>query len=346
MSIVFASAQPREGVEKPMEVLSKFGPPFDYRGGYVSVGNFDGVHRGHQSILATLTSQAREAHVPSVVLTFEPHPLSLLRPEQVPLRLTTLETKAELLGRRGIDFVIAYPTDRTLLDMPPEEFFERVVREELAAVGMVEGPNFFFGKNRAGDVQQLRALCERDGLSLTVAAPMVLQSSRVSSSDIRTALSTGRFDAAIAMLGHPYRIRGVVAEGDGRGRQIGFPTANLTGIETLIPADAVFAGVCLLGGKRIPAAVHIGPNPTFGAADRKVEVHLIDFAGDLYRQELCVDLFASVRDVTTFSDVAELTRQVERDVQFVKQLTTRLQDACSGEFVPPSLNWNHPDPTA
>ncbi|HID22703.1 MAG TPA: bifunctional riboflavin kinase/FAD synthetase, partial [Planctomycetaceae bacterium] len=155
-----------------MKLLHGFEAPELYRGGFVSIGNYDGVHRGHQAMVAKLVERARAARVPAVVFTFSPHPIKLLRPNEAPPSLSTLSRKAELLATCGIDCLIAYPTDRELLRLAPEEFFDQIIRNELQASGLVEGPNFFFGHNRAGNVQTLRRLCESAGIELEVVPPL------------------------------------------------------------------------------------------------------------------------------------------------------------------------------
>lgn len=306
-----------------MQLFHGFEESAACRGGFVSIGNFDGVHRGHQRILGVLVDRARSAGVPAVVLTFDPHPIQLLRPGQVPPRLSTLERKASLLDRSGVDVVIAYPTDRALLDLSPEQFFEQIVRKELDARGLVEGPNFCFGRNRSGDVTMLSRLCEAFGILLDVVPPLEIDGRVVSSSTIRTLILDGKLAEAANLLGHPYRIRGRVVRGADRGRSIGFPTANLEDVTTLLPSDGVYAGRVDYQGQRLSAAIHLGPNPTFSETGRKLEIHVLDFSGDLYGQELEVDLLARLRDTARFEDVAALRQQLEQDLDAVRAVANR-----------------------
>lgn len=301
-----------------MALLHGFEKPELYRGGYVAIGNFDGVHLGHQRMIETLTKRAQAANVPAVVLTFDPHPIMLLKPEFVPPRLTTLQTKSELLHEYGVDHVIAYPTDEQLLNMTPEEFFEQFLLQELEVRGLVEGPNFFFGRNRSGNVDTLRELCEPHSLSLDVISAVKVDDEHVSSSAIRKAISGGDFKKAFHMLAHGYALVGTVREGDGRGRTLGFPTANLADVETLIPVDGVYGGWCEVNGKKYAAAVNIGTNPTFARDEHKIEVHLIDFSGDLYDTELKVQLVWWVRDVQSFPSAEELQQQLKKDLKVIR----------------------------
>jgi len=212
------------------------------RGGAVAIGNFDGVHRGHLRIVKLLLERAREVGGPAIVFTFDPHPVRILRPEECPPPLTWTERKAELLAAQGVDKVIAYPTDEQLLGLSAKQFFESIVCESLAARAMVEGPNFFFGHNREGDVEQLGKLTSEAGISLDVVKPYELEGQLVSSSRVRRLIAEGQVALAAQMLSAPYRIRGMVTHGAGRGSKLGFATANLEAVDTLLPKTGVYAG--------------------------------------------------------------------------------------------------------
>jgi riboflavin kinase/FMN adenylyltransferase len=310
-----------------MQLLDGFDSAAGYQGGYVSIGNFDGVHRGHQSMISRLVDRAQASGVPAVVLTFDPHPIKLLRPELAPPSLSTIERKAELLGGCGVDFVVAYPTDRALLELTSEEFFRRIVLDELAACGMIEGPNFQFGHNRAGDVGTLKSLCDENGLTLDIVDAVETDGRVVSSSIVRSLIHAGELAEAAALLGHAYRLRGTVVEGAGRGRSLGFPTANLGGIATMLPADGVYAARCAVDGEQYPAAIHIGPNPTFDDDRQKVELHLIGFDGDLYSKVLAVDLVDRVRGTQSFESASDLQSQVREDLKRVCAVVNQQNDS-------------------
>ena len=304
-----------------MRLLRGFEATESFRGGYASIGNFDGVHRGHQAMLNALISRARSDGVPAIAVTFDPHPIALLRPEATPPPLTSIEYRAELLGRYGVDVTIVIPTDKPFLALTAEEFFDLVVRGELHAKGLVEGSNFFFGRNRSGNVTVLRSLCATHGLSLDVVPPVTVDEQLVSSSVIRSLIESGDIGHAVRLLGHPYRISGVVGRGAERGRTIGFPTANLFDVPTLTPANGVYAALAHTTEGRRAAAVNVGPNPTFGDSARKIEVHILDFDGDLYGQTLNVDFLDRVRDVKRFASVEELRTQLEQDLVAVRAKT-------------------------
>ncbi len=303
-----------------MTVVFGFGSPASYRGGYVSIGNFDGVHCGHQAMLATLVSRARAAGVPSVAMTFDPHPIELLRPDAVPPRLTTIAYRADLLQKFGVDCVIVFPTTPRFLTMTAEDFFDTIVRTELQARGLVEGPNFFFGRNRSGSITLLRGYCTGHDLELDVIPPVIVDEQLVSSSVIRSLIEAGDLTESVRLLGHPYRLSGKVSRGAERGRGLGFPTANLTELANLAPGDGVYAATVTIGNSRFPAAVNVGPNPTFGESAKKVEVHLLDFQGDLYGATLDVDFVRRIRDVCRFDSVEELLARLRQDVDQVRSI--------------------------
>jgi riboflavin kinase/FMN adenylyltransferase len=254
-----------------------------------------------------------------VVLTFDPHPLQLLRPERFQPLLTTVEDRAELLQSAGATHVVIMETRRELLGLLPEEFFARVIQGGFQARALVEGANFAFGRDRAGTVETLKGLCQNAGVNLTVVQAVEEHGQRISSSRVRDALVRGNVKAAAELLDRPYRLRGTVGVGRKRGQTLGFPTANLEGFVTLVPGDGVYAVRVDREGKRWAGAANVGPNPTFGEQARKVEVHLIGFQGDLYGQPLAVDFIDRLRDTRPFTGPAELVEQLRRDVEEARQ---------------------------
>ena len=289
-------------------------PPVAFRGGALAIGNFDGVHRGHAALLAELRGRADALRGPAVALTFDPPPLRLLRPEQYQPALTTVPERAALLEEHGADHVLILRTTLHLLHLSARDFFQGMVRERLAACAMVEGVNFAFGRNREGNLDTLAALCREAGLSLTVVPPVEWDGGIVSSSRVRSALVQGDVRAAAGLLGRPYRIHGTVGSGQRRGHRLGFPTANLEHVETLIPRDGVYAVRVHDRGAAWPGAANVGPNPTFGEQARKVEVHLIGFQGDLLGRVLEVDFIERLRDTRPFPGVDQLVQQIRLDV--------------------------------
>jgi riboflavin kinase/FMN adenylyltransferase len=294
--------------------------PDSWHSGAVTIGNYDGVHRGHARIVERLLAMARRMSGPALVFTFDPPPARLLRPDHAPAPLTWIQRKLELLEALGVEATVVYPTDRALLELGARQFFDEIIRDRLGARGLVEGPNFFFGHRREGNVETLGRFCQETGIALEVAEPVQFQGQPISSSRIRTAIAAGDVDAARQMLTEPYRIRGLVVHGAGRGATLGYPTANLDQVDTLLPAEGIYAGRVPVDGTDWPAAISIGPNPTFGDGRLKIEVYLIGFDGDLYDRTLEVDFLSRLRGVIRFDRVESLLAQMERDVETARHV--------------------------
>jgi riboflavin kinase/FMN adenylyltransferase len=289
-------------------------PPEDCRRGAVAIGNFDGVHRGHAALLAELRRLADSVAGPAVALTFDPHPLQLLRPDSFLPPLCIPEDRARWLHEAGADHVVVLHTTADLLALSAEDFFREVLQSRLEVRAVVEGVNFGFGKNREGNVELLGRVCQAAGITLSVLPPVLVEGRRISSSRVRAALMGGDVAEAAHLLGRPHRLHGVVGRGAGRGRTLNFPTANLEGLRNLAPGDGVYAVRVHVECQTWAGAANVGPNPTFGEAARKVEVHLIDFTGDLYGRPLAVDFVGRLRDTRPFGGVADLIAQLHRDV--------------------------------
>jgi riboflavin kinase/FMN adenylyltransferase len=295
--------------------------PPSARGGALSIGNFDGVHLGHAALMRRVVAHAKQLSGAAIALTFDPHPSALLRPESVVAPLTTVERKEELLAALGVDYTIAYPTDWALLKLTAEEFFQRFVVEGLDSKVLVEGADFRFGAKRQGDIALLGEFCKQTRRTLDVVDAEVAEGETVSSSRVRDLVRAGRLGVARTLLTAPYRVRGTVVLGAERGRKLGFPTANLEQIDTVSPGVGVYAGRAYVDGKRWPAAIHVGPNPTFGEEAVKIEVHLIDFEGNLYGKEIAVEFLDRLRDVQKFPGVHDLLAQLRLDVAESKDLS-------------------------
>jgi len=299
--------------------------PEQFRHGAVSIGNFDGVHLGHARIVERLLAMADKIGGPAVVFTFDPHPARLLRPDLAPAPLGWTDRKVHLLAELGVDAVVIFPTDREFLELEARRFFQRIVRGRLAARAMVEGPDFFFGHNRTGNVEVLRRFCDEAEIELQVVEPVQVDGLNVSSSRIRSLIAEGCIDRAGSMLGRPYRVRGKVVRGASRGRTLGFPTANVGQIDTLLPSEGIYAGMARVENTSWPAAINVGPNPTFGEASLKFEVFMIGYQGDLYDRAIEVDLLVRLRDIRRFESVEQLTAQVDRDVTATVEVCKQLQ---------------------
>jgi len=288
--------------------------PENLRGGAVSIGNFDGVHMGHAKIVERLVVEARRIKGPALVFTFDPSPAQILRPDRAPPPLTWLARKVQLLTALGVDAVIAYPTDEAFLRQEPRQFFDQILRGKLNTQALIEGPNFFFGHDRHGNTGLLARYCAEAGMTMDMVPPVEIDGQMVSSSRLRTLIGEGQVELARRMLRQPYRIHGLVIHGAGRGSELGYPTANLANVDTLLPAEGIYAGRAIVDGKFWPAAISLGPNPTFGEGSLKVEIHLVDFRGDLYDRDLEVDFLARLRDIQRFDSIAKLVVQMDRDI--------------------------------
>jgi riboflavin kinase/FMN adenylyltransferase len=294
--------------------------PAGFRNGALAIGNFDGVHLGHQALLAELRKQARLIDGPAVAVTFEPHPLRILKPQSYQPALTTMAERTRWIERYGADHVVVLATSKDLLSLAPDKFFHSLIEEGLAARTLVEGFNFRFGRDRLGTIESLGWLCRQSGKTLTVVGPVQRDGANVASSRVRRALLEGDVKVASELLGRPYRLQGTVVPGQERGRGLGFPTANLGSIETLLPADGVYAVRVEHADFRGPGAVNIGANPTFGETARKVEVHLIGYSGDLQGQPLVMEFIERLRDTRAFTGPEALKRQLQLDVARAKEI--------------------------
>ncbi len=295
--------------------------PSEFRGGAVAIGNFDGVHRGHAELVKTLVARARQIQAPAIVFTFDPPPIRLLFPDRVlSAPLTGIERRAELLQALGVDLVVAYPTDMALLNLTAEEFFQKVLIETLGAQAIVEGPNFRFGHERTGDVELLRELCTANGLSLTIVPASNDEAGMVSSTRVRQLINEGNITAANGLLTQPYEISGQVGHGAARGRTIGTPTANLMDVLSLVPPHGVYAGCVPMSDGYCAAAIHIGGNPTFGEDAVKIEIHLIDWSGELYDSNLRCIFLDRLRDVRKFNSPGELKNQIASDIELCRTI--------------------------
>ena len=288
--------------------------------GCVAIGNFDGVHLGHAVMLKTLRELAAEQGAQAVAVTFDPHPIAVLRPEFTPPILTTVEDRIALLCAAGADSVIVLPVTKSLLEMTAEQFFHAVILDTFHAKGVVEGPNFRFGRDRKGDTAMLQGFCERASVPCRIVSPVETNGQFISSSLIRELICSRALRQAVELLGHPYRMTGVVRRGAGRGAGLGFPTANLLEIATLLPAHGVYAGRTTLDGRDYPVAVSIGPNPTFGEHREKVECHIDGFCGDLYDRKLQVDLLSEIRPLQSFDSIERLVQQIREDVETTRSM--------------------------
>jgi len=280
----------------------------------VALGTFDGVHIGHQQIIRQATARARDTGGVSVVFTFSNHPLAVIAPERCPPLLATPAYKAELIAALGADVLLSVAFDRKLLQLSPDDFIDLLVND-LRPAHVVVGPNYSFGHRSAGTPEYLAAAGRNRGFEVVVHPAVEADGVIVSSTYIRQLVLAGNVAAAVPLLGRPFRIDGVVAPGEGRGRSLGFPTANITAASgQSVPADGVYAVYGYVDGIRYRGVANIGNNPTFAGNSHRIEVHLRDFAADLYGRTIEVDFLAKLRDERAFAGQSELKAQIGRDI--------------------------------
>ncbi|NJD18084.1 MAG: bifunctional riboflavin kinase/FAD synthetase [Gemmatimonadetes bacterium] len=295
------------------------------RGTVRTVGTLDGVHRGHWEVLQEIRRRAEATGRRSVLVTFDPHPLRIVRPEHAPPLLTTPVEKKEILAESGLDWAVFISFTETLSRYSPRKFVEEILVGRLGVDELGIGYDHGFGRGRSGDADTLRAIGGELGFAVDVVPPVVSDAEPVSSSRIRSAVAEGRMEEARACLGRPYSVRGVVVRGDGRGRSLGFPTANLKveHAEKLIPPAGIYAVRGATRGGAHAGALHLGPRPTFQGSPPTMELHLLDFADDLYGEELRVDFVQRLRDVRPFESVAALVAQMRQDVDAARGVLDR-----------------------
>jgi riboflavin kinase / FMN adenylyltransferase len=301
------------------------GLPPDVRATVVSVGTFDGVHRGHRDVLDRLAARAAALDLRSVLVTFEPHPLEVVNPTAAPLLLTVGEEKREVLAESGIDYVAVVPFTPALARYAAEEFVTRVLRARFRMEHLLMGYDHGFGRNREGDVEVMQALGARDGFRVEVVPPVSIGDGRpISSTSIRRAIAGGDLERAAYALGRPYSLGGRVVPGAARGRGLGFPTINVAppNPRKLLPPQGVYAVRVQTPGGSHGGMLNLGPRPTFGEQAVGIEAHLFDTSGDWYGAWVRVDFIARLRDTQKFSTAAALVEQLHRDEDDARRVLT------------------------
>ena len=293
----------------------------------VTIGIFDGVHQGHQRTIGRAVEVARERGVPCVVLTFDPHPIEIIRPGSHPPVLTGSRHKADLVEALGVDVMCVLPFTPEFRRLTAEEFVHEVLVERLHVSGVVVGENFRYGEQGAGDVASLTASGRRFGFTVEGLALEGSADTTYSSTYIRSLVDAGDVAEAARVLGREHRVEGLVVRGDQRGREIGYPTANLDLLPwSAVPADGIYAGRLLRRLSKdpevLPAAISVGTNPTFAGREHRVEAYVLDFEGDLYGERVGLTFTARLRDTVRFGTVEELVRQMDVDVRRTRELVT------------------------
>ncbi|MGZ9163123.1 MAG: bifunctional riboflavin kinase/FAD synthetase [Candidatus Deferrimicrobiaceae bacterium] len=297
----------------------------------LTVGNFDGVHLGHRELLRRTVSRARSAETIAVALTFSPHPIRFFSPGARFYEITTLGEKEDLVSRMGIDVLVIESFDGGIGRMWPVEFAREILSRRIRARWVTVGYDFTFGRNRTGSPAMLAEAGRELGFEVEIVPPLVRGGLIVSSTRIRDLLLAGRVREAEELLCRPYRMSGPVVTGAGRGKSLGFPTANIRFTQELVPLPGVYVVEAEIGGVLHRAVASVGFNPTFGENSLGVEVHVMDFHRDLYGEEIAVHFRDRIRDERKFKSVQELVRQIEKDVQYAREakLTRRKEPACA-----------------
>ncbi|WP_207390377.1 bifunctional riboflavin kinase/FAD synthetase [Rhodococcus sp. ABRD24] len=308
--------------------------PADWGRCVLTIGVFDGVHRGHAQLITRAVDAARERGTASILMTFDPHPAEVVRPGSHPAQLTTLPRRAELVEELGVDVFCVMPFTTEFMKLSPERYVHEILVERLHVAEVVVGENFTFGRKAAGNVDLLRETGARFGFAVDGVSLLAEHAVTFSSTYIRSCVDAGDVAAAAEALGRPHRVEGVVVHGDGRGRGLGFPTANIAPpMYSAIPADGVYAAwFTVLGsgpvagtvepGQRYQAAVSVGTNPTFSGRTRTVEAFVLDREADLYGQHVAVDFVERVRGMEKFDSVDALIEEMGRDSDRARQILT------------------------
>jgi len=302
-------------------------PPY-VKGTVITVGTFDGVHRGHRDVVERLVARARTLKIPSVLVTFEPHPLEIVNPAAAPMLLTMHNEKLEVLAETGLDYIAVLPFTPELASYSAEDFVEIVLRRRFRLRELLIGYDHGFGKQRAGNVDVLRTLGERDGFQVEVVDPVATPDGHsVSSTSIRRAVAGGDLERASAGLGRLYSVSGRVVQGSQRGRMIGFPTLNLGSPpqRKLLPPEGVYAVRVQTPGGPVGGMMNLGPRPTFGDSTTSLEAHLFDTSGDFYGADVRIDFVLRLRETRKFASPEQLSKQLRHDESEARNALTLLQ---------------------
>ena len=288
--------------------------PETLQGGVISIGKFDGMHLGHSLIVQRLKSYAHQRQIPAILVTFDPLPNVLLQPDETTKPICTMARKIELIRHFHVDAVVVIPTTHELLQQSAETFFYETIQNRFRARVVIAGSNFSFGRDRIGTPDVIRLYGQWTGIEVDIVEPLQLGNEQVSSSEIRRLIQAGQIERVNELMPMPYRMTGTVIVGEQRGRTLGFPTANLGDVQTILPKQGVYATAVRIGNQQYGSTTHVGTNPTFDIVMPKIEVFVHDFDGDLYGKQIEVDFLAFLRDPVRFDSVDSLVQQMRVDV--------------------------------
>jgi riboflavin kinase / FMN adenylyltransferase len=320
-------------LRSPSEWAARFGP--SGRRAVLSVGNFDGMHLGHQKILRQVVARAQAQQSIAGVITFDPHPLKVLRPGQAPPMVETIKQRMERFAAMGLDAALVLRFDRSLAGLSPEEFVRGVLVEELKTAAVLVGQNFRFGHGQEGDVAALTELGKRFEFSVQIVEPVMIDNEFVSSTAARSAIAQGRVADAARLLGRPFALTGEIVSGAGRGSTVLFPTLNLASEQELLPKVGVYATETSLDGRIYRSATNVGFRPTFDGTLLGVESHLFDFSQEITKGRLEVRFWERLRDETKFSSPSELRAQIAIDLREVREYFHRRDSLAAAQPVRP-----------
>jgi riboflavin kinase/FMN adenylyltransferase len=292
------------------------------------MGNFDGIHLGHQTLVSNAVTEARQRRTQSMVFTFEPHPLKLLAPERAPQMIVNHKDKMDMLEALGVDAVIVQTFDRRFANIEAKDFVQRYLVEHLNLSKIWLGRDLRFGRARHGDAEDLIRWGSELGFGVGIVEPILVQGKRISSSRIRQLIQQGGVDEVQAMLGRYHFISGTVVRGHGRGRKIGFPTANLAAATELLPQDGIYATILEFQGRRWLSVSSVGHNPTFEEGAHTIEAYILDFAQDIYGEPVKLSFVQRIREERKFAQIEDLVTQIDRDVLAARAIFDQLNLGC------------------
>jgi riboflavin kinase/FMN adenylyltransferase len=285
----------------------------------LTIGNYDGIHIGHQKIIERVVRKAREMSGTAMLMTFNPHPLSVLKPDTYTRLITPLHLKKKLIEASGIEVMLLVPFDAQFQSLTPEMFMQDILVDRLAVKAVFVGYDFKFGKDGAGNVKMLKKFADRHGFDFEIIEAIRMDGERIGSNSIRKLIMGGNVEKAAQFLGRPHMIEGIVVKGENRGKWMGFPTINLDTFFELVPKNGVYVTEVEFRGKRKSAVTNIGFNPTFGGKKFLMETHILDFSGNLYGKEVVIYFHKRIRDEMKFSGIDELKERIAKDVALARE---------------------------
>jgi riboflavin kinase/FMN adenylyltransferase len=297
-----------------MQVFESLDVPVTVTNPVLTIGNYDGVHIGHRTIIEIVKGKAREIGGTSMLMTFQPHPLHVLRPDKELPSITPVKEKIRLIEEAGIEVLLIVPFTQEFSQITPEAYVKDILVGKLGIRGLVVGYDFRFGRGGRGDMEGMKKYAESHGFFLEVVNAVTIGGEKVGSNKIRKLLQNGEVDKANLLLGRPYMIRGAVVHGEGRGRAFGFPTINMKTDFDLVPPNGVYISEVMVGRERLQSVTNIGYNPTFGGQERSIETFILDYGRDLYGQDVRLFFHVKWREEVRFENAEELRKQIERDV--------------------------------